>query len=259
MMIDDLIKLEYASLRSELDHTKNYQLTLLAWSFAATGVILGLAPFLESLYRCVICILPVALLLGVTKLYMEKAKTICTIVGYLRILEKIMIRDEALIASFIGWENALKDFRHHNLQVTRSFWTGRHAKSKKDADDNQNTKNKKNAKDNLTSSLQNTKSEILKFKKSFHLMPDLYVLILATTIVFILSSLILGISYSAIVWSLGSIFWLVFLAFLVIVIFFIYRLLCEACHIVYGDYSYNKNECTWNRVICEGKKQQGND
>lgn len=107
----ELCNYERMALREELHNLKNCQITFLTTSVTATGVLLGLATTLtSSLEPGIIFLFPLVILLPSWWIFFDKATTITRIVGYYRILEKLILQD-CKAANFIGWENALGEFR----------------------------------------------------------------------------------------------------------------------------------------------------
>ncbi len=110
---------EQGMLRTELSSLKNCQITFLTYAVTGTGILFGLAvnlagtddapfPSLGAFY-----LIPLIILLPFWWIFFDKATTITRIVGYYRILENLIIypHHKALV-TFLGWENALAEFRH---------------------------------------------------------------------------------------------------------------------------------------------------
>lgn len=248
MTLDELYKLEHASLRSELDHTKNYQLTLLAYASAATGVILTVAFSVSFPAYFVPYVFVIVLMLGVTKLYMEKAKTICTIVAYFRVvLEPIMSSTQIPEKKYIGWENAMKAFR--DLQDAPRFWRPCFSKEVvKHFDEHTENCNRAEA---MSLWLKKAKHEFKEWRANFSHMPDLYTLLIAAVGVVIFSSFLL--IYRALI-DLNIMIGLdkVVIALVVSAVTSLLLYLffwCESCHIVHGVYSYTGSEERWRSVL----------
>ena len=114
---------EIKVLREELQGLKHCQITFLTSAVTATGVLLGVAstiyshlpqsnPSLPSL----IFLCPLLVLLPSWWIFFDKATTITRIVGYYRILEQLILQKHQQYDSinFLGWENALGQFRELN-------------------------------------------------------------------------------------------------------------------------------------------------
>ncbi len=102
---------ERTALREELHNLKSCQITFLTSSVTATGVLLGLATTLaSSLDLGVIFLFPLIVLFPSWWIFFDKATTITRIVGYYRILERLILQ-HCRATNFVGWENALGEFR----------------------------------------------------------------------------------------------------------------------------------------------------
>jgi len=102
---------ERTLLREELHNLKNCQITFITSSVTATGVLLGLAATLASTPALgVIFFFPLIVLLPSWWIFFDKATTITRIVGYYRILEKLILGEHEATNN-MGWENALGEFR----------------------------------------------------------------------------------------------------------------------------------------------------
>ena len=110
---------ERMALREELHNLKNCQITFLTLSITATGVILGVATSLiKTPFLGIVFLFPFTVLLPSWWVFFDKATTITRIVGYYRILEKLIL-GLYKANNFMGWENALGEFR--NRQQTGTF------------------------------------------------------------------------------------------------------------------------------------------
>jgi len=99
-------------LREELHNLKNCQITFLTTSVAATGALLGFTPSIKSsLPPEISFLIPLVILLPSWWIFFDKATTITRIIGYYRILEKLILR-KCIAKRFLGWENALGEFRN---------------------------------------------------------------------------------------------------------------------------------------------------
>lgn len=112
MDIVEIYDRERTLLREELHNLKNCQVTFLTSSVTATGVLLGLAAtFASTPALGVVFLLPLIVLLPSWWIFFDKATTITRIVGYYRVLEKLILGDcEA--AKNTSWENGLREFRN---------------------------------------------------------------------------------------------------------------------------------------------------
>ena len=120
---------ERRALREELHSLKGCQIQFLTVAVTATGVLLGLAvsvlklrespPRLEA-YFALAFLLPLVVLLPAWSVFFDKARTITRIVGYYRVLEKLIYglydSEKMKALSFVGWENALGKFRKHEAE-----------------------------------------------------------------------------------------------------------------------------------------------
>lgn len=101
-------------LRSELHALKSCQISFINFSVGLTGAILALLHHekqgLQSNFGLA-SLFPLLILLPCFWIFFDKAKTITRIVGYTRILESLLLRRTADL-NFIGWENALEEFRN---------------------------------------------------------------------------------------------------------------------------------------------------
>lgn len=107
---------EYSALREELNDIKKAQLGFITFSVTATGILLGIGWRENStLPLSAAYLFPLIILLPFWHLFFDKATTITRIVGYQKVLEKIII-NPASVRNFTGWENALVIFRGRQQQ-----------------------------------------------------------------------------------------------------------------------------------------------
>lgn len=108
----EIISRERDILRSELRDLKNCQVRYFSISITATGIILGYA-FESGVVNLpnVICLAPLFILLPSWLIFFDKATTITRIVGYVRIIEYILSHENQTVYRYVGWENALDEFR----------------------------------------------------------------------------------------------------------------------------------------------------
>jgi hypothetical protein len=144
MTQDVLLTHELMALRQELHNLKTCQITFLTLSVTATGGLLGLGTsFADQSILSLVALSPLVLILPSWWIFFDKATTITRIVGYYRILEKLVINrskseedkpdPDIKNIRFIGWENSLKKFREHQEHENppceeeykiKSFWSG---------------------------------------------------------------------------------------------------------------------------------------
>lgn len=118
----NLCEKEHSFLRNELAHLKDCQIKFLTFSVTATALILGIGRsslYVSNGFKSLpgeMWLIPLLVLLPAWWIFFDKATTITRIVGYFRQLEKIMLQ-KALAANFLGWENALAEFRKCPIKV----------------------------------------------------------------------------------------------------------------------------------------------
>jgi hypothetical protein len=111
MDVSELCDKERVALREELHNLKNCQVTFLTLSITVTGVILGVATSLiQAPFLGIASLFPLIVLFPSWWVFFDKATTITRIVGYYRILEKLIL-GHYKANNFMGWENALGEFR----------------------------------------------------------------------------------------------------------------------------------------------------
>jgi len=120
---------EYRNLREELHLLKKCQMDFLTWSTVVTIAYLSLAAKFLSQYKSAIFFLfPLGIILPSWWIFFDKATTITRIVGYCRILEKL-INGQVLAKRYVGWENALRIFREEQkggrlkFESQKTFWS----------------------------------------------------------------------------------------------------------------------------------------
>jgi hypothetical protein len=123
--LKEIAKNELVTLRQELNHLKNCQMTVLTASFTSTGVIFGLMRLNpDEPVNPIAYLLPLVVILPSFWIFLDKARTITRIVGYYRILEEIVSHIH-IPTYFLGWENSLENFRnswrdhHQTLKKTK--------------------------------------------------------------------------------------------------------------------------------------------
>ena len=110
MNISELVLKERELLKAELQSLKSCQVQYFSFGITATGVIFGLAEKSSTQSPGVIYLIPILILVPLWSVFFDKAASVTRIVGYIRILERILIDEKAYI--YIGWENALKNYRN---------------------------------------------------------------------------------------------------------------------------------------------------
>jgi len=100
-------------LREELHDLKNCQVTFLTFSITATALLLGLIEKLSPTdSQALFYLIPLIILLPSWCIFFEKATTISRIVGYNRVLERLILNDKLSVENFAGWENTLAEVRN---------------------------------------------------------------------------------------------------------------------------------------------------
>jgi hypothetical protein len=114
----DLMKMEWADLRKEQEFLKNCQLRYFILSITVGGLFGGLIRISQDQLQTSldkypwVFFSPLLISIPCWWVYFDKAKTIARIVGYLRILEELMLSaDTTNQTKFKGWERSLGDFR----------------------------------------------------------------------------------------------------------------------------------------------------
>jgi len=121
MAQEELILKERELLKAELQSLKNCQVQYFSFGITATGVIFGLAekvgdkPAIGLVY-----LIPLLVVIPLWSIFFDKASSITRIVGYLRILEKLLVKDKRY--RYEGWENALREFRKREADDRYNFF-----------------------------------------------------------------------------------------------------------------------------------------
>jgi hypothetical protein len=223
--IREICSKEHSFLRRELVHLKECQIKFFTFSVTATGLILGIgrSGFLfasSKLPSGDLWLYPLVIIIPAWWVFFDKATTITRIVGYFRILEKLILNTlEA--KQFKGWENNLAKFRTY-VQNDK---------------DNNDTKKGDSNKENKIKTLFN----IMSFRTTNRYWVITYYTFLLLSAVCWLGSLkeahMLFISFSGII----------------ILISVIYNLNI-LYSLIHGKYSYNFNEHIWEQVLEVAKK-----
>jgi len=122
--IDD-IRREIGIARQELQDLKHCQLQYFSIAIASTGSIFGLAgilmnkiPGLDNLGGWAF-LAPLSVILPSWIIFFDKATSITRIVGYQRILEKLLKKQDEY--EYIGYENALAEFRKNEKRAWKKI------------------------------------------------------------------------------------------------------------------------------------------
>jgi hypothetical protein len=120
----EIFNSERLALRDELHSLKSCQITFLTTSVTATGALLGIAVSLKQSFDNpgMIFLFPLVILIPSWWIFFDKATTITRIIGYYRILEKLLL-GLCTAKNFVGWENALGMFRdwQENNRLEKPF------------------------------------------------------------------------------------------------------------------------------------------
>ena len=115
--ITDLCQREHSLVRAELHDLKKCQVEFLVFSVTASATILGITAGLEPGYLDLLLLVSLLILLPSWWVFFDKARTITRCVGYVRVLEAILLGEN--VPLFIGWERALKEWRHRSHSKRR--------------------------------------------------------------------------------------------------------------------------------------------
>jgi hypothetical protein len=116
---ETLILRERDLLKTELQALKNCQVQYFSLTITATGVIFGLAEKIADKSDLgLVYLIPLLLIIPMWSIFFDKASSITRIVGYMRILEALLVKDKRF--RYQGWENALREFR--KADKPNPFW-----------------------------------------------------------------------------------------------------------------------------------------
>lgn len=101
---------ERENLKSELLYLKQCQLQYFTFSITGTGIITGLGQQIDD-SKSFVFLAPLLVVLPCWWIFFDKGSTITRIVGYLRILEAMIIAKREVPYKYLGWENSLQVFR----------------------------------------------------------------------------------------------------------------------------------------------------
>ena len=110
-----MLREEHKNLRKELQFLKNCQVQYFVLSVAAAGAIAGSGSKAEA--PPLIYLAPLLVILPCWWIIFDKGTTIARIVGYLTILEGLILAGNRDGYGHIGWENALSRFRDKEKKV----------------------------------------------------------------------------------------------------------------------------------------------
>ena len=119
---------EMDTLRAELQHLKNCQVRYFLFSITMTGTVIALVTKYSAGYTAAY-LAPLVVVIPCWWIFFDKASTITRIVGYYRVLEKMILSTGR--HWYIGWENALAEFRkwpsiriaHREADRTSFHWS----------------------------------------------------------------------------------------------------------------------------------------
>ena len=119
--IAELCEKEHRFLRDELGHLKECQIRFLTFSVTTTGLILGITGRFRAslpsqgmeLPSGLLALLPLLVLVPAWWIFFDKATTVTRIVGYFRVIEKLLLGYTA--GNFTGWESALSEYRRETI------------------------------------------------------------------------------------------------------------------------------------------------
>ncbi len=213
--------LEMPVLREELLNLKHCQVTFLTFTVIATGILLGLGTMLGSeKILGIVFLFPLIIILPAWWIFFDKASTITRIVGYYRILEKIVLNEQYIALKFEGWENNLRNYRYLQYQgkiVCPEDYKCLFFKPKL--------------------------SNIFNLKTGHRYWLICYCIFFALSVLCITVSIVISILY----W-----YWPFFLITMIAMFLFIisvYFNIKMVHKLIYGDYQYNCHECYWKQVI----------
>jgi hypothetical protein len=222
MNTNELYEPERSSLRQELHNLKNCQITFLTTSVTATGLLLGLATTLTSKIEfgkttvAIIFLLPLIVLLPFWWVFFDKATSITRIVGHYRILERLIL-GRCQATNFIGWENAIGEFRRRQVRGEFASRIGEDV-----------------------SPWQSRLAKILLLRTGHRYWVISYYTFLALSVVCIVTSIIL----------IRRGWYLVFpIVSLLPISISAWWNIREVWHLIYGHHSYDTNECYWEQVL----------
>jgi hypothetical protein len=171
-----------------------------------------------------IWLLPLVVLLPAWWIFFDKATTITRVVGYFRILEKLILwkvetNNRNTRVNFVGWESSLAIFRREESAIYKEIY-------KKPENATENTK----------------KSRPFFFKRINHYWVMIYCIFL------FLSLICLVIALFNITW--GNLYHIMVIIFAgVIIVFSIVCNILTLWRLCEGKYSYNSNEKIWERIL----------
>jgi hypothetical protein len=104
---------EQRTLRSELAQLKGCQLQYFTLSITGTAAVFSLAAIgSQNAALGVACLAPLAIILPCWLIFFDKATTITRVVGYCRLVERMIATHPSPTVDFIGYETALALYRY---------------------------------------------------------------------------------------------------------------------------------------------------
>jgi hypothetical protein len=107
---------EIDALRIDLQELKKCQVQYFTLAISGTGATLGLAAILQTSFKGVALLAPLAIIIPCALVFFDKATTITRLVGYIRILEE-QLRESKNCYQDLGYENALAEYRIHEYDA----------------------------------------------------------------------------------------------------------------------------------------------
>lgn len=117
---ETMIMKERELLKQELQSLKSCQVQYFSLAVVVTGAIFGIAEKCgEKLGPGTAYLLPLLIVLPFWSVFFDKASSITRIVGYMRVLEKLLVDNH--FYKYQGWENALRAFRRRESGYRRNI------------------------------------------------------------------------------------------------------------------------------------------
>ena len=214
---------EMGDLRAELLNLKHCQITFLTFSVTATGILLGFSTVLGShspIILGIVFLFPLVFLLPAWWIFFDKATTITRIVGYYRILEKLLLDRDYSAPNFAGWETNLGNFRLL-----------------------QNSSRLRCPKDHICPSWRPKLYKVLRSKTGHPYWLICYF------IFFALSGLCIAVSFTLAVLFHNWLFLAIAIAATIVFAASAFWNLKMVHKLIYGHSQYNCNECFWETVL----------
>lgn len=236
MGIEDLYQRELIYLREELRDLKDCQVTFVKYATTATALLLGIIVNLKNgQFSGIAYLLPLVILLPAWWIFFEKAKTITRIVGYYRVLEKLILKKISFQKGFQGWENAQSMFRDFER---RGKLDEIEAEFNSEAQKNQRGSDSRFGKF----------IKLVTFQASPYWMLIYIIFLLLVLICFIMS-------YFS---SSGYVDLPIYLPIIIIIILSAYWKVVSVWQLVWGRHSYDLNEYFWEKILKEKDAEVSN-